>query len=148
MATTFNNIITAFGDFKNSHYQINTFFFGETWDFQSSQDNVYPAMILLPQPSTIERGMITFNFSVFVCDILNKDRTNAHEIYSDCAQIIADLVSEMKDKEDDYGFWLDETNVLMEPFTEAFDDVLCGWVASINIQVKYVGSSCGLPLND
>ncbi len=145
--TTYNNIIQAFNDFKNAHYQINSFFAGQTWNFQAEMDTVYPAMVVLPQPSTIQNGVITYSFSVFICDILNKDRSNVTEVYSDTSQIICDLVSEMKDKEDRYGFWLDETNVLIEPFEEAFDDVLAGWVATININVKFSGSTCGLPLS-
>ena len=144
--TTYNNIIQAFGDFKNAHYQLNSFFAGQTWNFQAEMDTVYPAMVVLPQPSTIQSGVITYSFSVFICDILNKDRSNVTEVYSDTSQIICDLVSEMKDKEDTYGFWLDETNVLIEPFEEAFDDVLAGWIATININVKFSGSICGLPL--
>lgn len=145
MKATYNIIIKAFEDFCTNHQQINTFFSGGNWDFQTL-NNIYPAVIMLPQPSRIEMGQYLFTFNIFVCDLLNEDMSNIDEIYSDTAQIIGDMVAYFKDN-DDYEFYLDESSVELQPSDETLDDIVAGWVATINIQVPYSGSTCGLPIS-
>lgn len=143
--TTYNNIITKFQEFCANHMQINTFYSGQTWDFQS-KTNVYPALIMVPQPGSMQQGMLVYNWNVFIMDILNSDGSNTDEILSDIALIFTDLVSTMKDDEDEYDFWLDDENITLDPFVEKLDDRVAGWMAPISIQVKYSGTSCGLPI--
>jgi hypothetical protein len=144
--STYNKIIAAFDSFCTEHKQINTFYSGKTWNFQT-ETNVYPAVIMLPTTSIINKGQIVLSFNLFVADILNNDRTNLDEIYSDTLQILADAVSYFSDMygEDNIDFYLDETNVTIEPFEEEFDDVLAGWMASIDISYPYSGSICSIP---
>lgn len=144
--STYNKIIDAFDAFCEQHKQINTFFSGQTWNFQT-QTNVYPAVIMLPVISSINNGHIRLNFNLFVADILNDDRTNLDDIYSDTLQIVGDIVSYFKDMygENEIDFYLDESNVAIEPFEEEFDDVLAGWMATIGISYPYSGSICAIP---
>lgn len=147
MKATYNQIITAFESFCAAHKQINTFHSGKTWNFQA-ETNVYPAVIMLPQPSSIQNGKIVISFNIFVADILNKDRTNLDEIYSDTLQIMSDIVSYFKDRfgEDGINFFLNNDSVSIEPFEESFDDVLAGWMASIDIEIPFSGSDCTIPM--
>lgn len=144
--STYNKIIDSFNAFCEQHKQINTFYSGQTWNFQTLT-NVYPAVIMLPTTGNINNGQMVLSFNLFVADILNDDRTNLDDIYSDTLQIVGDIVSYFKDMydEDDIHFYLDETNVPIEPFEEEFDDVLAGWMASINISFPYSGSICAIP---
>lgn len=142
---TYNNIIKAFSDFADNHQQLNTFFSGGTWDFQT-MENIYPAMVMLPQSSTIVKGAANIVFNVFICDILKSDKSNMDEIYSDTLQISQDMISFFKDN-DDYDFYLDETSVNIEPTDDILDDIVCGWVSTITIQLPYSGSTCGLPIS-
>lgn len=144
--TTYNQIIKAFEDFCTNHKQINTFYSGKTWNFQT-ETNIYPALVMLAQPSLINRGQINLNFNVFIADILNKDRSNLDEIYSDTLLIITDLISYFADAYETYGFYLDDTAVNIEPFEESFDDVLAGWISTLTIQIRYDGSTCNLPIS-
>lgn len=139
--TTINQIIKAFQDLADDHYQIHSFFGGQTWNFQA-ETNIYPTMILITQPSNIQKGRILYNFSIFLADIMNKDRSNLFEIQSDMAQICIDIVNELKDKEDIYNFILQADDVIITPFEEAFDDVTAGFQMDVTIEVLNPGSSC------
>lgn len=146
--TTYNQIVNRIEELCDRHLQIHTFFCGKEWNFQAGTENIYPAVVLFPLPSVINRGQIVITFSMFVVDILNKDRTNLNEIHSDTLQIITDLIAELKDDEDTYGFWLDDENVVIEPIEEVLDDVLGGWNCTVGITIKYTGTSCGLPIDE
>lgn len=141
---TYNTIIAAFNTFAANHLQLHTFYSGGTWDFQS-KTNIYPALIAYALPSTIMKGQVQLNFNIFTLDILNKDRTNRDDVLSDMLQVMQDFVSEFKDNEDDYGFTLVEDNVIIDPLEEEFDDVVCGWVATVSIVMEYSGSDCIIP---
>lgn len=140
---TFNNIVDDFKTFCTNHLQINTFYSGETWNFQT-MTNVYPAVIMLPQPSSIDRGRIVLTFNLFIMDILNKDNSNLDEIYSDTLLIMTDMISYFRNNEDE-GYSLTDDTVSVEPFNESFDDNLAGWMATLNIEIPYSGSICNLP---
>jgi len=141
---TYNNIIDALHTFCSNHYQINTFYSGDTWDFQA-KSNIYPAVIVLPQPSTIDKGRINIKFNLFVADLMNKDCTNLDEIYSDTLLIMTDIVSYFRNYEED-GYAILDDSINIEPFNEKFDDNLGGWMATLTFEIPYVGSTCGLPL--
>lgn len=144
--TTYNQIISAFENFCTNHIQINTFYSGKTWNFQT-ETNIYPSVIMLPQPSNIAKGKVTLTFQIFIADILNKDRSNLDEIYSDTLLIATDMVSYFGDINDNQVvFWIDDTNVGIEPFEESFDDILAGWMLSVNVEIPFTGSTCDIPI--
>lgn len=145
---TLNQIIKSFEDFSTSHLQVHTFFSGQTWNFQSIT-NKYTAVILLPLPSVVQRGMLTLNFNLFVIDQLNKDRSNKDEILSDTLQVLQDYISEFADNEDIYNFTLEEgEEIPIEPLEEELDDVVAGWVATVKIKVPYSGNTCIIPVEE
>lgn len=142
---TLNTIIDAFDTFCSDHLQINTFYSDQTWNFQTA-NNIYPAVILIPSPSSIADGMITYVFTLFVIDRLNKDRSNLNDVLSDTSLIMADIVSEFNDNYDTYDFQLSEGDVGMEPLFEVFDDVVAGWVSSsLSIETRFSRNDCIIP---
>jgi hypothetical protein len=142
--TTYNNIITKFNKFAEDHYQLHNFFSGKTWDFQAN-DQKFPAMIAFPSPSTIEPGLMKIKLNIFIADILNRSSTNLDEIYSDTLSIILDMFAHFRDDEDLNGFVISD-NISVEPFEEKFDEILAGWSTTLEIEVEYDASKCGLPI--
>lgn len=141
MTTTLNRVLTAFKTLALNHYQINSSFVGQEWDFQS-KENLYPCLMVITQPGNIQRGRILYGFQLYFLDILNKDSSNLYEIESDMFQVATDFIAELKDKEDIYGFTLDDTDVLITPVEEVMDDILAGQRIDIQIECVYDGSSC------
>jgi hypothetical protein len=141
---TYNQIIKAFNTFSTNHKQINTFFSGQEFDFQTNT-NIYSAMLVVGDTCNIEMGRFLYNFNIFFIDISNQDGSNSDEIYSDMAQVVGDFVAEFSDNMDLYGFTLEGT-VQMNQVFQATDDNTYGWIASISIQVPYTANDCNLPI--
>jgi len=141
--TTHNQIINEFEKFCTDHFQINSFYSGKTWNFQT-KTNIYPAVIMLPIPSSIQTGKINLSYNIFITDILNKDRSNLDDLYSDTLLMITDMVSFFRDNEN-LNFSLSEDTVQIEPFEEEFDDILCGWMATITLEIPYTSNTCYIP---
>ena len=143
---TYNQVIDTFRDLSTRHKQINTFFSGEEYDFQSAS-NIYPALLLSPDVSSVSQGSIMLKFNMYVIDILNRDRLNNDDIKSDTLQIGLDIISVLYDNSTVYGFTIeDETSIT--PLNEEMDDIISGWVFSINVQIQYAMSDCYLPINN
>jgi hypothetical protein len=142
---TLNNVIQSFKAFTESHLQLNTFYSGKEWDFQS-QENLYPALISVIVPSTIAPGVVKYKFNIFCIDLVKSDGSNKDEVYSDTSQILGDFIDYFKDNFDIHGFYLDETDVTIEPLEEIMDDVLNGWVMEVTVHIPRSGSTCQIPI--
>lgn len=146
--TTLNKIIHDIEQLCSDHLQINSFYCGQTWNFQS-KTNLYPAVILIPSPSILYDGKIVYNFQLYAIDRMNKDRSNLNEILSDMALVIGDVVAEFADPEyDTYDYFIDDDAINIEPLEEELDDVVAGWVCvNFNLAVPYSRNYCDTPKN-
>lgn len=137
---TYNNIISSFKNYFESHPQIHTFYSGDEWNFQTL-NNIYPACIISPETCTIENGRFLYTFNIIIVDILTNDLRNSDEITSDLSLICGDIITEFEDNRDKYGFSL-ESPSNMNPITEKLIDNVGGWVLTINIQVPFSSYNC------
>ena len=144
---TLNTVIKSFESFATNHKQLNSFYSGESWDFQA-QTNLYPALIIAPSPALISRGSIQITFRVLILDLCNRDNSNVDEILSDTLQIFGDLFAHFRDNEDLYGFTILGDAISPEPVEEAFDDITAGWFAPITIEYLFNASDCVAPINN
>lgn len=146
MKTTYNQVIKAFSDICDNHKQINSFYSLQTWEFQT-KENVYPAVLLIPLPSTIQQGMTILSFELHVMDLLNKDSSNLNEIHSDTLQIANDIIAETAENEDDYGFTLNTEAITATPFEESLDDRVAGWVITLDVEIENGLDDCNIPID-
>ena len=144
MTKTYNQIISVFADLASKHKQLNSFGSLQTWNWQA-QKNVYPAALLVPVNSTIQQGIVTFRFDFHVMDLLNADKSNLNEVHSDTIQIINDFIAELCENQDVYGLVIDEASVSAVPFEETLDDVVAGWVATLDIKIQNSLDDCEAP---
>ena len=143
--TTFNTVVAAFETFAENHKQLNSFYSGEEWDFQA-KENLYPALVIAPDPAEIARGSVKITFRVLILDLCNRDNSNVDEIHSDTLQIFGDLFSEFRDNDDEYGFFIDDESIAPEPVREALDDIVAGWFSTITIEYPFSASTCNIPV--
>lgn len=143
---TLNKIIKDIETYCTSHKQINTFYAGQTWNFGAKHSNIYPAVVLVPSPSTISDGKIIYYFNLYCIDRMNKDRSNLNEILSDTSLIIADIIAEFDDNFSTYGYMLEDTDLNIEPLEEEMDDIVAGWVCNnFSLQIPYGRNDCNAP---
>lgn len=142
---TLNQHINIFRTFANNHLVINSFGWGDSWENNSS-GNIYPQMFIEIVDSAVNGGILTDTYRIFFSDYVRHDEIN--EIFS---------LSEMKSCALDLVAYLDKSGVLgttsdidvshtIEPYTEAWDDRVSGWVLNLSIIQTYIYDYCNIPL--
>ena len=93
---TLNQVIQTISSLGESHKQVKTVFFGDTFDFLEQGDNNYPAMFFNIANGSISGNVMTFNVELFTLDKTLQDQTNVEDVKSDCIQIGGDILSALK----------------------------------------------------
>lgn len=143
---TYNDLVIAIETFANNHIQINSFYSGKLWNYETKDDNVYPSLVILPTTATIQKGVIPITFNIIVADILNDDKSNLDFVYSNTLQILGDLFAYLNNNDNDLDYYISDDGFNAEPFEESLDDILAGWIATIPIQVSFKASVCEIPM--
>lgn len=148
MNVTYNQIIADIKDFFNRHLQVNLFVDMQYYDFNANGQNLYPATILVPQLSNISNTQMNLNFNMFFADLLNSDRTNTREVYSDMLDVARDFLSYFQDYEDSRD-WCIQNDSTIQPFEEKFDDaIVAGWVLNFTVELPFSKSICDIPMEE
>ena len=141
---TLNQTIKLIKDIASSHYQINSIYFGDIWEFLNQTDNVYPAMFYSLNSSSIEDKNIKLNFSLFFMDRQLQNEDNENEVLSDQLLIAQDIIAMMKFPKFD---WEIDPTINLEFYTENEKDYLAGVKADIAINFPMINDRCVLPAN-
>lgn len=142
-----NQLIQTIKTKAESHAQINTFYFGDPWEFGASGSILYPFCGSVLVTSALNGTILTTTIKLFICDLVNKDESNETEVLSDSRQTLLDLYSMIRDY-----FITNELGVMMADsvtitnFTERFDDEVSGVEADIIIEQFYNRDTCQIPL--
>ena len=159
------NIVDDFQLLANRHKQINSFGFGDLDEFTyqvdrrdkvinpSDQAPYYPYLYVVPANVIQDFGFMTFEFNLIVSDIMKRDMDNMTDILSDTLQIMNDVISMFRlsvtEQLGDYNkyYYLDDA-VTMVPFIEQYEDLLCGYSATIRIKTKTYLDRCVAAFED
>lgn len=142
---TFKTIIRDLQNFVSAHAQINTFFVGKVSEFQTQQ-NIYPAVIVIPSNAKIQLGATDIQLQILVVDRLKEDLSNYTDSYNNTLFILQDIFAYMywKIENDGEQYWqLDPINA--KPLNEFTSDYLSGWVATMNFQLIFNANECLIP---
>jgi len=139
-----NKLIALFNDLAIRHKMVSTFGFGRTDDITTtlaSSERKYP-MVWLDVPNTeLVRSLNgyseeIFTFDLYVLDKINKGQNNYQEILSDTHFILDTMISEMSQHSMYINLNVSLTNnITMESVTEAQDDDVNGYKATISLKV-------------
>ena len=139
---TLNQLIETFNLIATHHGQINAFFQGHPSDFTAVTVKQYPLLAVEILPATFESINITFNFRVFMMDLVDKDKNNELGVQSDMIRILNDIIQWLS-SENVYD--LDITYDTATPFDEYLDDFVAGWYIDIGIITPQEASYCAVP---
>ena len=159
------NIVDDFQLLAQRHKQINSYGFGDLDEFSyqvdrrdkevnlSDQAPYYPYLYVVPANVIQEFGFMTYEFNLIVSDIMKRDMDNMTDILSDTLQIMNDVISMFRlsvtEKLGNYNeyYYLDDA-VTMVPFIEQYEDLLCGYSATIRIKTKTYLDRCVAAFDD
>ena len=141
--TTYNDIIKAFRDFCDKHYQIAQCITPTVEaDFQTIE-NKFPSVVIVPVASNMGAGQLSLSFAVIVADILIADGSNSNDLYNDTLEIAKDFVAWFTGSPE--LDWSIGDEVSIEPFAEKYDDYLAGWAMQVSVTVPYDHTVCDIP---
>jgi hypothetical protein len=93
---TYNNLIDTLEQLGVNHYQIQQVSSGDIFEMDLEKNTLYPLMHIVPQTVVASQGQFTFNFQVFIMDLVEPDESNEQEVLSDCLSICTDIIATFK----------------------------------------------------
>ena len=153
---TYNNLIDTLKNLGSQHNQISTTTVGDIFDIDLEKNTKYPLMHINPINVTTGRVGLTYNFQIFVMDMVDTDDANEQDVYNDVLQTCIDIISIFRNSKWQAQLVLDidapvyfaESEFTLEPFTERFDQAVTGWVFQLPITVQNDFQSCNIPMTD
>ena len=157
---SFRNVVGYLETIADKHYEIESFHSGMMDEVDINKLGATDYVILYAEPGNvvINQGVLTYNFTIFVMDMINdevgdspnKQRIGRVDGYSETLNILQDVVAEFKHSLTTQS-WVDGEVVLQlpitaEPFTARFNNLLTGWSATISVDVNNKNNLCIAPI--
>ena len=157
---SFRNVVGYLETIADKHYEIESFHSGMMDEVDINKLGATDYVILYAEPGNvvINQGVLTYNFTIFVMDMINdevgddpnKQRVGRVDGYSETLNILQDVVSEFKHSLTTQS-WVDgevvlELPITAAPFTARFNNLLTGWSASISVDVNNKNNLCIAPI--
>ena len=154
---SYNNVIDTLKCVGEQHLNIHTVTSGDLWTLDLEKNTLYPLFHINPVNVTVGMNTRSFNFQLFVMDLVEPDESNEQEVLSDCLEIMNDIIAIYKHGEILYSYdaaageeqrYFIDNDFTIEPFTERFDNAVTGWVMSFAITVENELNSCNIPIDN
>ena len=148
---TYNNVINTLKCLGDQHLEIKSTTTGDITDIDLEKNTLFPLYHINPVSVDVSMSQKTFNFQLFVMDIVDADGDAEQTVLSDTLQIITDLIAILKHGEILYGYdashgeeerYFVDDDFSIEPFTERFDNAVTGWIVDVGIIVESELDSC------
>jgi len=123
--------------------------FGDISEIDIDQTQLFPLAFLSIENTAFTKRELTYNFRLYVMDLVSKDESNENDVLSDTLQYVGDYVSLYRhgftatgiSYDMEYDFRMND-NVSCEPFTERFDSQVSGWAVNFSITVSWTAGAC------
>ena len=149
---TFKNVVGYLQTIADNHLELQSFHSGYLDEVDIAKLGAADYTILYAEPgtATINTGVLTYSFTLYVMDLIQDDLSDRNDAFSETLQILQDVINEFKHSLYTTS-WVDGQVVLdvpisAEPFTAKFDNELTGWNATITVQVNNPNNLCISPI--
>ena len=159
---TYKNFIDDFKTVATNHFLINSFHSGmlDEVDINKLDQADFPILYVEPGNTNIDKGVMTYTFTVFTMNLIKEDLSNRENVWSEMLQIMQDVISEFRqnlsvqtsggDSGKKFSYIPNEVVLNLpinaEPFTVRFANMLTGWSATFTMQVNNPNSLCNAPI--
>ena len=154
---TYNNVVNTLKCIGDQHLEIKSTTTGDITDIDLEKNTLFPLYHINPVSVDVSMSQKTFNFQLFVMDIVDADGDAEQTVLSDTLQIITDIIAILKHGEILYGYdashgeeerYFVDDDFSIEPFTERFDNSVTGWSVDVGIIVESELNSCDIPIDN
>ncbi len=158
---TYKNIVDDFNTIATNHFLINSFHSGllDEVDIDKMDSSNFPILYIEPGNTNIDKGVLTYTFTVFTMNKIKEDLSNREEVWSEMLQIMQDVIAEFRqnlsvqtanDPGKKFSYIPNEVVLNLpinaEPFSVRFSNMLTGWSANFTMQVNNPNSLCDAPI--
>ena len=170
---TYNNVVNTLLRLGEYHEQIQSTSVGDVFDINLEKMQKFPLLHINPTSVTTGDSQLTYNFQIFVMDMvtekenwtknnpnanftkLYKTLSNEQDVFNETLQICTDFIGMLRHSErqslegvDDINFpiYFTQDQFTLEPFSERFDNLCCGFVFNIGILVQNDFQTCNIPV--
>ena len=157
---SFRNVVGFLETIADKHYEIKSFHSGFMDEVDINKLGATDYIILYAEPgqAIVDKGVLTYNFTLYVLDMINEDlgdapnkeRLGRIDTLSENLSILQDVINEFHHSLYSTS-WVDNEVVLdlpitAEPFTARFNNLLTGWSATLSMQVNNPNNLCISPI--
>lgn len=148
-----NKIVSIFRDLAVRSEMVNDFGYGPTYNIESRSEPLRFSYLWLDDIGSVIESTdagyksIYYTFDLYCMDKINKGDSNYQETISDTNTILNQIIAEMAQHKyyRDMGLNLNG-NITMEPVTEATNDNVNGWKATMTLKMPYRLVPCNIPI--
>ena len=171
---TFNNVIETLARLGEYHEQIETVSVGDIFDVNLEKNELFPLLHINYVNVTTGDAELVYNFQIFIMDLVSEkdnwqtynakgltklidNKNNEQQVYNQTLEIATDFIGMLRHSSRQSLEGVDDINApiyftqdqfTIEPFSERFDNMLCGQVFQIGIVVMNDFDTCNIPVTD
>ena len=171
---TYNNVINTLLRLGEYHDQISTVSVGDIYDINLEKLEKFPLLHINPTSVTTGQSQLTYNFQIFIMDMVSEKsdwqtkqhslltklvntKNNEQEVFNQCLDISTDFIGMLRHSTRQSLAGVDDINLplyftegefTIEPFSERFDNLCCGWVFQVGILVQNDFQTCDIPVTN
>lgn len=146
---TLNQDIELLSQFAVKHKALNSFYFGDEAEADTSLNIVYPFMNAILQNQSILNGIISRTYLIVISDLVQKDRSNLNHVLSDTERICWDIPLYMRQVSNSglVGAFKVNPNITVTPDDSRNDDDVASSYFDLTISSPIGNDACNLPIN-
>ena len=170
---TYNNVVNTILRLGEYHEQISTTSVGDIFDINLEKMQKFPLLHINPTSVTTGDSQLVYNFQIFIMDMVSekenwtlnnasanfpklyKTLSNEQDVYNQTLQICTDFIGMLRHSEQqslagtndiNAPIYLTEDQFTIEPFSERFDNLCCGWTFTMGVLVQNNFQTCIIPV--
>ena len=170
---TYNNVVNTLLRLGEFHDQISTTSVGDIFDINLEKMQKFPLLHINPTSVTTGDSQLTYNFQIFIMDMVSekedwtknnasaefpklyKTLSNEQDVLNETLQIATDFIGMLRHSEQqslagtndiNAPIYFTQDQFTIEPFSERFDNLCCGFAFTIGVLVQNDFQTCIIPV--
>ena len=170
---TYNNVVNTLLRLGEYHEQISTTSVGDIFDIDLEKNTKFPLLHINPTNVSTGDSQLTYNFQIFVMDMVTektewttnnasanftklvKTLNNEQDVLNEMLQVCTDFIGMLRHSsrqsieginDINQPIYFTQDQFTIEPFSERFDNLCCGWVFNIGVLVQNDFQTCDIPV--
>ena len=170
---TYNNVVNTLLRLGEYHKQISTTSVGDIFDINLEKMQKFPLLHINPTSVATGDSQLVYNFQIFIMDMVSekeewtknnasaefpklyKTLSNEQDVLNETLQIATDFIGMLRHSEQqslagtndiNAPIYFTQDQFTIEPFSERFDNLCCGWTFTIGVLVQNDFQTCIIPV--